>query len=261
MRIKLIISYSGEGLCGFQKQNDLPTVQGRLEAALEKLYGQRITVTGSGRTDAGVHALAQVVHYDCEKEMDADSIVGALNYYLREDNIRVISACIADGNFDARKSAHKKTYFYDMYFGETENPVLADRAHFAGKKPNIGIMSAAAKLFVGKHDFAPFRCEGSSAKTTVRTVFECNVFETSLYGSEAVRIRISADGFLYKMVRIICGYILRAGQGQIELGEIEELLELNMKSLPENGTNTKKTQKTKKIPLPPQGLYLERVEY
>ena len=253
MRIKLSISYSGEGLCGFQRQNDLPTVQGQLEAALHKLYGEEITAVGSGRTDAGVHALSQVVHYDCEKEIEPDSIVGALNYYLHEDNIRVISAQVADGNFDARKSAHKKTYFYDMYFGEIENPVLSDRAYFAGKKPDVALMKEAAKLFVGKHDFAPFRCEGSSAKTTVRTVHQCGVEELELYGNDAVRIRISADGFLYKMVRIICGYILRVGQGKIEIGEIEELL----KNPIARGNDTN----TRKIPLPPQGLYLESVEY
>ena len=247
MRVKLTLGYDGTFFSGFQKQNGLKTIQGELETALKNLYGEDISVCGSGRTDAGVHALGQAVHYDCEKEISSERIAGALNYYL-PDSIRVISASYAEKDFDARKSAHKKTYFYDMYFGDVENPVLKDRAYFAGKKPNVKAMKAAAELFEGTHDFRAFRCEGSSAKTTVRTVFDCSPKELELYGCPAVRITVSADGFLYKMVRIICGFVLRAGQGKISTEKISELLGNPSEDFP-------------KIPLPPQGLYLKTVEY
>ncbi len=247
MRVKLKVAYDGTGFCGFQRQNDLTTVQGELEAALEKLYCEKIAVVGSGRTDAGVHALAQVIHYDCNRDIEPERIVGALNYFLCE-SIRALSAEKAAEDFDARKSAHRKTYFYDMYFGDVENPVLKNKAYFAGKVPDISAMKYAAALFVGKHDFAAFRCEGSSAKTTVRTIFKCSVSETNLYESPALRITVSADGFLYKMVRIICGFILRAGQGKVSKDQIARLLENQGRDFP-------------KIPLPPHGLYLRSVEY
>lgn len=247
MRIKLTLGYDGTDLCGFQRQNGLKTVQGLLEDALKSLYGEEICVSASGRTDAGVHALAQVVHYDCGKRLLPERIVGGLNYYLR--GAAVISKAEEVGeDFDARKSAHRKTYFYDMYFGDVENPVLKNKAYFAGKVPDISAMKNAAALFVGKHDFAAFRCEGSSAKTTVRTIFECSVIETNLYESPALRITVAADGFLYKMVRIICGFILRAGQDKVSKDQIARLLEDQGCEFP-------------KIPLPPHGLYLRSVEY
>lgn len=248
-RIKLTLSYDGICFCGFQRQNGLPTVQGELESALERLYGENICVSASGRTDAGVHALGQVAHYDCCKKIDLPRISGALNYFL-PDTIRVIKAEKADENFDARKSAHSKTYFYDMYFGSTANPVLNSRAYFAGEQPNVSKMKKAAALFEGIHDFKNFRCEGSSAKTTVRNIYLCQVEKTELYGSLAVRIKVSADGFLYKMVRIICGAILRVGKG-------EELLENISAAL----NNPDSDEIIKKIPLPPEGLYLQKVEY
>ncbi len=247
MRIKLTLGYDGTDLCGFQRQNGLKTVQGLLEDALKSLYGEDICVSASGRTDAGVHALAQVVHYDCGKRLLTERIVGGLNYYLQ--GAAVISKAEEVGeDFDARKSAHRKTYFYDMYFGDCENPVLKNRAYFAGKTPDTDAMRAAAELFVGTHDFLAFRCEGSSAKTTVRTVFSCSLDEINLYGSSAVRITITSDGFLYKMVRIVCGFILRAGQGKITNARISSLFSDPAAALP-------------KIPLPPQGLYLQKVEY
>lgn len=248
MRIKLTLGYDGAGLCGFQKQIGLDTVQGKLEDALKSLYGEEINAVGSGRTDAGVHALAQVVHYDCVKRLSPERIVGGLNYYLQGAAV-VFRAEEVGEDFDARKSAHRKTYFYDMYFGDHENPVLKNSAYFAGKAPDISVMREAAALFIGTHDFRAFRCEGSSAKTTVRTVFDCAVSEIELYGSRAVRITVSADGFLYKMVRIICGFILRAGQGKITCKDIRAALDDPAADI------------IKKIPLPPQGLYLQKVEY
>jgi len=295
MRLKLTLSYNGTAYYGWQRQNDKPTIQSELEEAFFKICAQRVSIVGSGRTDEGVHAIAQVAHFDfkgvkssCDtdcvchfvasrdflssstlqnatccpsdtafyalqqageinkKAIQIDKLVSAFNFYLPND-IRVAAVEAVDENFNANKSAAKKTYIYDMYIG-APNALLKDRALHLDKKLDFNAIQKAAKTFIGIHDFIAFRAKGSSATTTVRTVYDCNLQSINIYGSEGYRLAITANGFLYKMVRIIVGTLLKVGEGKLTSADIITLL------------NSAK-EWDKKIPAPPHGLYLWNVEY
>lgn len=245
MRIRLTIAYLGTGYSGWQAQANKPTVQGELETALGKLYGVPVAATASGRTDEGVHALGQVVHFDAPKDLPCPRIVGALNFFL-PPQIRVIAAQTAPDDFNARKSAHRKTYEYRFYLAERDSPFLLGRALRLPPSCDMRAMADAAPLFVGKHDFTAFRNLGSSAKTTVRTVFDCRL--TPAAGEWDYALTVTADGFLYKMVRNIAGTLVRVGEGTLPPQEIPRLLATG-------------EEWPCKCPAPPCGLYLKNVEY
>lgn len=248
MRIKLVVSYDGTMYNGFQLQKDKITVQGELQSALKKLYSSDIIVYSSGRTDKGVHAYNQVMHYDTEKDIDPVKIVSALKFYLPQD-IRAVSATVVDDSFNARVSAKSKTYFYDIYFSDIESPFLENRALRVDKKfYDTEKIKSVLDVFIGRHDFTNFRAIGSSAKTTVRKVIGLELEETELYCNKAIRLKITADGFLYKMVRIIVGSILRVVTGVITKNDL-----INALNNPH--------QEFKKVTAPPHGLYLANVTY
>ena len=248
MRIRLDISYCGTHYHGWQKQADRRTIQGELETALEKIFGIKCDTIGSGRTDEGVHAYNQVVHFDiCELKMPCDNVVNALNFHLPKA-IRVNECKVVPNDFHSLASAKKKTYIYDMYLSDIDCPFLINRALRLNKNIDIKKMQAAAKEFVGTHDFTPFSAKGSDTKTTVRTVTECEITKIDLNGQKGLRLTISSSGFLYKMVRIIVGAIVKAGQDKLSTLEIKNLL------------NSGK-EWDKKVPADPCGLYLYRVYY
>jgi len=208
MRYRITLGYDGTEFCGWQSQPCGKSVQDAVETAAEKLFGERVRVTGSGRTDAGVHALKQVAHFDAEKILEPKNIVGGLNAYLPR-TVRVMSAEYADGAFDARKSAKRKTYMYLMYVGG-ETPVLNDRALTVPPSTDFAAMEIAARSLIGTHDFATFKASGSGAKTSVRTVFDAHFERCGAF----VEFFITADGFLYNMVRIIVAQLLKIGGGK-----------------------------------------------
>ncbi|MCH5162193.1 MAG: tRNA pseudouridine(38-40) synthase TruA [Clostridiales bacterium] len=239
MRYKITLSYDGASFCGWQSQPSGGSVQDAVEAAVQKLFGCKAAVVGSGRTDAGVHALAQVAHFDSEKVLPLKNVVGGLNAYL-PDAVRVTEAECVDGTFDARKSVKKKTYMYIMYDG-TVTPLLETRALKVDELDEVAMNRACAEL-VGTHDFATFKAAGSSAKTSVRTVFDAHVERKGrLY-----LFFITADGFLYNMVRIITAQLVKIGGGE----------EVDIKALME-----KRDRTAAKETAPAKGLYLYRVEY
>ena len=250
MRIKLVISYEGTGFSGWQRQVGKPTVQAALEDAFFKISGVRVNLTGSGRTDEGVHAIAQVAHFDVVyqegKAIAPQKLPSAFNYYL-PNTVRVLSAEQVDENFHACTKAKHKTYIYDMYLG-AQNPLLEKRALWLDKPIDFNLMENAALLFMGTHDFIAFRAKGSSAKTTVRTVLDCSFTKVELYGSSGYRFSITANGFLYKMVRMIVGATLKVGSGKWTFADINNML------------NTTE-EFDKKTPAPSHGLYLKKVEY
>lgn len=239
MRYRITVSYDGSGFCGWQSQRNGASVQDAIETATERLTGVRAHVTGSGRTDAGVHALAQVAHFDSEKVMEPRTVIGGLNAHLPRA-IRVIDAEVADETFDARKCVKKKTYMYLMYRG-VALPVLTDRAVCIAS-PDVEAMRRAAAAVVGTHDFSTFMASGSGAKTTTRTVFDAHIVDDEFF----VKLFVSANGFLYNMVRIIAAQIIRAGRG--EPVDIPALIAAK------DRTKAKDTA-------PACGLYLYRVEY
>lgn len=239
MRYRITLSYDGAGFCGWQSQPSGDSIQDAVEAAVKKLFGERTAVVGSGRTDAGVHALGQVAHFDCEKVLPLKNVVGGLNAYL-PSGVRVTSAEYAADGFDARKSVKKKTYMYIMYKGEV-TPLLETRALAVGEL-DIEKMNEQAKELVGRHDFATFKAANSGAKTSTRTVFDAHFEEHG----RLILFFITADGFLYNMVRIITAQLLKAGRG--ESVSIKELIE-------------KRDRTAAKETAPAKGLYLYKVEY
>ena len=240
MRYKITLSYDGTDFCGWQHQKNGNSVQDAVEAAGEKLFGQKVSVVGSGRTDAGVHAVAQVAHFDAEKALPEKNVVGGLNAYLPR-TVRVTAAEVVSSEFNARKSAKQKTYMYLMYVGEAL-PILNDRALCLSKEPDILRMNICAHDLVGRHDFSTFMASGGGAKTFSRTVFDAH-FERD---GKFIKFFITADGFLYNMVRIITAQLLKAGMGA----------DVDIKALIE-----KRDRNYAKELAPAHGLYLYNVEY
>ena len=217
MKYKLVIQYDGSGYHGWQKQpNEPKTVQRVLEDAAALVCGAPTAVTASGRTDEGVHALGQAAHFDAEKALASERYVAAFNHWLPAD-VRVLSCEPVPADFDARKSAKRKTYEYRMYTADAanpygvENPLRRTRELFV-RSLDVKAMDEAARLFEGTHDFAAFMSSGSSAKTTVRTVYSSRV--TAEGGS--VVFRVCGNGFLYNMVRIMAGALVRVGTGRAD---------------------------------------------
>ncbi|MCM1368357.1 MAG: tRNA pseudouridine(38-40) synthase TruA [Roseburia sp.] len=240
MRYKLTLGYDGTGFCGWQSQPNGESVQDALERAAFKLLGERVRMVGSGRTDAGVHALRQVAHFDCVKALPPERITGGLNAYL-PSAVRVSDAAVVPNDFDARKDVKKKTYMYLMYRGARQ-PVLENRAWHIGDDIDVGAMSDAVSPIVGTHDFATFMASGSGAKTSVRTVFDARFTRDG----DFIKFFITADGFLYNMVRIIVAQAEKCGKGAHV--DFDALL------------RAKSRDAAKEI-APPYGLYLYDVEY
>lgn len=252
MKLFLKIKYNGTSYAGYQVQNNAPTVQKALNDAVRDLFGYDCDITGCSRTDAGVHALcfcatvqkhgepSLVTTIPCEK------IPYALNIRLPDD-ISVFDSAWVDDDFHARYSVVTKTYEYRIYNSRFRDPFMANKAYHYPKTitdSEIALMNESAKLICGQHDFSAFMASGSSVADTVRTVHDCDVRKS---GDEII-IRISADGFLYNMVRIICGTLLEVAKGSIQVESINHIIE-------------SKNRKCAGPTLPAHGLYLVEVKY
>jgi tRNA pseudouridine38-40 synthase len=208
--IKLTLSYDGTAYRGFQDQGPgVPTIQGTLEAAVHKLTGERLRITGAGRTDAGVHALGQVVNIRTEGSIPVERWPYALNAVLPRD-IVVRDACLVSPAFHARLCATRKHYRYTIDNGPFPCVFLRHYAYRAHRTLDVDAMAAAARLLEGKHDFAAFRAVGSSSESSVRTLYELRV---ERHG-DMIHVTACADGFLYNMVRILVGTLLEVGKAK-----------------------------------------------
>lgn len=248
----LTIGYDGSAYHGWQKQNDLPTVQAAVERALFSLLKQEVAVTASGRTDEGVHALGQTVSFACETSVPAARMAAALNTVLPPD-IRAFSCREVEDGFCARKAAKRKTYVYRFYVSERDLPVFGRYALRLEKLLDLPLLQEACKAICGTHDFSRFYCAGSSAKTTVRTVYDCSLsfYKGQGIAPDAYEFSVCGNGFLYKMVRLLVGALLRLSDGSLSFDDFTKALTLPAETaLP-----------FKKIPAPPQGLFLKSVEY
>lgn len=243
MRIKLGLSYDGTDFCGWQRQKNGYSVQQAVEEAIFKLTGENVSVIGSGRTDAGVHAAGQVAHFDTDSAIPPEKFFKALNVFL-PNGVKAITSERAADNFNARSHAKKKTYEYSMYVSDVELP-LKER-YFSRVYGDIDVnkMRAAAKLIEGEHDFKAFSATGGSVKTTVRTIYAISVEQAD----NEIKIRLTGNGFLYNMVRIIAGTLLHAGKGEIAERDIVNALSTGERTL---------LGET----LPAKGLCLVNVEY
>ncbi|MCL6447537.1 MAG: tRNA pseudouridine(38-40) synthase TruA [Armatimonadetes bacterium] len=221
--VKLTLAYDGTNYHGFQEQRGtgLPTVQGVLEKCLCRLAGREIRVTGAARTDAGVHALGQVVNFDPGAwAIPADRIPLALNGVLPEDVAAVHAEEVPPG-FHARFSARAKTYRYTIFNARIPSPFWRRYSHFEPRFLDLEAMAAAARYLRGRHDFASFQAAGADTKTTVRTLFEAEVTRTE----ELIFFTFRGDGFLYNMVRIMVGTLVEIGLGKRPPEEIKAILE------------------------------------
>lgn len=227
---KMILQYEGTRYQGWQKQESTDnTIQGKLEALLAKMTGQKIEVQGSGRTDAGVHALAQVANFHADTKMQTDEIMKYMNFYLPED-IAVISLKEVPERFHSRLNAKGKTYCYRVI--NSEVPHVFDRrfCHVVEEKLDLEEMKKAAKYLVGTHDFKAFTSNKRSKKSTVRTINEIQIEKTVSTSmlftgqQDEIRFTYSGNGFLYHMVRIMTGTLLEVGTHKRKPEEIAGIL-------------------------------------
>ncbi|MBO7525555.1 MAG: tRNA pseudouridine(38-40) synthase TruA [Clostridia bacterium] len=210
MTVKLTISYDGTDYVGWQSQKNGVSVQDVLEDALEKVVKKRIRITGSGRTDAGVHALGQTASFSTDAPVPPERYYLALNAVLPK-NIRVLKSERAADGFNARFSAKKKTYRYSAYVSEVSNPLLDRYALRLDDMPSIEKMKKCAKFFLGEHDLKSFSSTGSAVKTTVRTIYSVDIKAED----NKISIDVCGNGFLYNTVRIIAGTVFAYAFGKI----------------------------------------------
>jgi tRNA pseudouridine38-40 synthase len=244
MRYRLTIEYDGGPFVGWQRQDNGASVQGALEEAIFKLSGETVTVTGAGRTDAGVHALGQVSHFDLVKEFAADKIRDALNHFVRPAPVAVLESRIVDGEFHARFSAKARHYLYRILCRRA--PPVLDHGHVwhIVRDLDAEAMHAAAQALVGAHDFTTFRAAECQAKSPLKTLDRLDV---SRVGDE-VHINASARSFLHNQVRSMVGSLKLVGEGKWTKRDLSGALKAKDRS--ECGPVA-----------PPDGLYLVRVDY
>ena len=214
-----IIEYDGTNYYGWQKQNDKVTIQGTLEEAVRNLTKEENEVIGCSRTDSGVHARGFVASFKTESTVPPHKFREAINYRLPDD-IVVLSSEEVSEDFHPRYLAKGKTYEYTIYNNLV--PTALNRAFsYHYKYPlDIESMKEACNFFKGTHDFKAFRSEGSSVKTTVRTIYDLNIKTEG----DFIKISVSGDGFLYNMVRIIVGTLINVGRGKIAPHDIEKII-------------------------------------
>ena len=242
-RVRLIIQYDGAGYVGWQTQPNGLAVQEVMEKELFKLTGEKIALQASGRTDSGVHALAQVAHFDTESRIPAEKFCYALNTGLPRD-IRVKYSEEAPAEFHSRFDAKHKQYRYTVLNAPHADAFLRDRALHIHYRLDFDAMQEAASYAVGEHDFAAFKAAGSKVDSTVRTIFRS---EWTKQG-DLLFYDVEGNGFLYNMVRILVGTMLDIGMGRADASTMREAVEGAKRSLA--GPTA-----------PPEGLALVRVRY
>ena len=241
--VKLIIEYDGTNFYGWQRQSDKRSIQGSIEKVLTKIYKETIQIDGAGRTDAGVHAYGQVATYKEIHAIPLENIKRAVNNFLDSD-IRIVALEYVDDSFHARYSAIGKTYVYKIHNTVERSVFLANKSDHYPYMINDNLVLDAISYLIGEHNFGSFMASGSSAQNPIRTIHDI----TFSRSGDEIEITFTGNGFLYKMVRILTGYLLEVGQGHIDAHLTPELLE--------NPTRLY----TSKI-APACGLYLKEVYY
>ena len=225
MRVKLIVAYDGTNYSGWQLQPNGVTIEQKLNEALTALLGEEIRVTGASRTDAGVHSLGNVCVFDTNTRMPAEKISYALNQRLPED-IVVQDSCEVEESFHPRFSKSRKTYEYRILNRKFRMPTRRLDTYFYYYPLDAERMQEAASRLVGEHDFKSFCAVNAQSQTSVRTFFSCSVTRED----DIISIRVTGNGFLYNMVRIIAGTLIKVGAGELEPVEIDRILEARDRS-------------------------------
>ncbi|MGL5329419.1 MAG: tRNA pseudouridine(38-40) synthase TruA [Peptostreptococcaceae bacterium] len=240
--LKIKIQYNGANYCGWQKQPDSLGIQGTIEKAIYEITKEEVKITGSGRTDAGVHALGQIANFKLESSIPAEKLPNALNAKLPKD-IVIIDCEEVDLEFHSRYSAKGKRYKYLIYNSPYRSPIYKDISYHVRYDLDFEKMCKEAKSLIGTHDFKGFMSSGSSVIDTVRTIYDIEITKNE----ELITIEVEGNGFLYNMVRIIVGTLVDIGRGRINdcLFEI-----INSKSRSKTGHTA-----------PAHGLFLKKVDY
>ncbi len=243
MNYLITLKYDGSGFHGWQRQENALTVQQSVEEAIEKLFNEKISVTGCSRTDTGVHANCFKCNFRTEKAFPLEKLITGMNFYL-PDSIAVFDAENAAEDFNARFNCKKKEYIYKIYNGRVRDPFYKDKAYFHKYPLDAALMNEQAKDFIGTYDFSAFCAAGATTKTNVRTVFDAGVERQG----DMVIFRVQGDGFLYNMVRIMAGTLIYISEGKIEAGTVRNIIE---------SKDRLRAGKT----AAPEGLYLNKVWY
>ena len=245
MRYLVTVSYRGTFYCGWQVQTEskLPSIQKTIEKIFSQILNSDIKIYGSGRTDAGVHALGQTFHFDSPKELDNYKFLHSVNELLPDD-IRVLNIKKVADDFHARFNAIKKTYLYKIRNSKVSNPFANDLEYTLGQKLDISKMKEACEIFKGTHNFQNFTSKDEDDGGFIRTIFEIVVLEEK----ENIVILMTGNGFMRYMVRMIVGNLIQVGLGKLTTLDIKKNLE-------------EKTRKPSSFKAPAYGLYLKEVCY
>lgn len=213
-RFKVTIEYDGTNLIGWQKNASGPSVQSLIENAIHQFSGEETVVYSAGRTDAGVHALAMVAHFDLEREWESNTVLRAVNFYLKNKPV-VITACeIVDDEFHARFSCIRRNYRYMIFNRRTPTVLDQNRTWWVARDLNIDAMRAAAEQLIGNHDFTSFRASECQAKSPVKTLDKIEITTQPYFDGQYIIIDVSARSFLHHMVRNIVGTLVEIGLGK-----------------------------------------------
>jgi tRNA pseudouridine38-40 synthase len=243
-RYKLTIEYDGTAYVGWQAQDNGPSIQAALTAAIEKFSGERTAVQGAGRTDAGVHALGQVAHVDLGKDWDDDTVRDATNFHLRPQPVAVLAAEHVADDFDARFSATKRHYLYCISNRRADLALEQNRAWRVPRRLDAAAMQAAAQRLIGRHDFTTFRSTECQAASPVKTLDRLDVTRDG----DEVRVTASARSFLQHQVRSMVGSLVHVGEGKWSADDLAAALAACDRS------------RCGQV-APPHGLYLVSVDY
>ena len=251
---RITVQYKGTHYSGFQVQATDKTIQGEINKALKILSkSDDIKSVGSGRTDAGVHALAQVMRVEIPVDIPVGSLARALNSNLPED-IRVLDAVVVGSDFHPIYSAKSKEYNYVFTMEEVISPFARELMTHFPFQLDIELMKKGCQVFCGEHDFINYQCVGTEIESTVRKIISCELVRFESEGhwgnlaSEYYVLKVVGNGFLKQMVRLLMGALISLGKGKITLADLEESLKTPLKN--RLGPTA-----------PPQGLYLKEVHY
>ena len=244
MNILLTIRYDGTNFSGWQIQSGKRTVQGDIEKALKNLFNEEISIRGASRTDAGVHAMCQIALFKYDCKIPLEKLPFAINSFLNRD-IVIINAKEVSEEFHPQYSVYKKMYHYKIYNDSFNNPINREYTEFVHTPLNIEKMQEACQYFIGEYDFKAFCASGAMSKTTVREIYNLSVEKND---ENIITIKVTGNGFLYNMVRIIAGTLIEIGLLKYEPSYVKEII---------NSKNRKNAGRTANA----KGLTLAKIYY
>ena len=242
--IKLTIEYHGLPYCGWQFQKNEKTIQGEIEKAIFKFSGEKKTIQGAGRTDAGVHAIGQCASFELEKKFDEYQILNGINFHLGTEKIRVTKVENVNDKFNARFTAKSKIYNYQVFNSLAPSVIENDFSIHVRQPLDLNSMRNAIRLLLGKHDFSSFRAQGCQANKPIRTIDEASI---DIVDKKIIFI-FKAQSFLYQQIRIMVGSLLEVGSKNKDINWISELIDA-------------KDRRLAGPTVPSKGLILKEISY